>query len=490
MAEIEVSKVKVEKSRKARPEAVAALAESIGEIGLLNPILLDEDDNLISGLHRLEATKQLGERLIEFRRADFDELGLRLARIDENLCRNQMTALERGDALKERQEVWELIHPETKQGGAPGKKGGGKSKTATVAGFAKDTAAKTGTSERTTQRHTHVAKGLDAEAKATLQTIPPDQSPGITELEQLTRLGPERQRAVAHKVAQSEGKLKVKAAAKALLRDQQVAQVKAYRPPTGDFGIVVVDYPWKFKDERNGSELARSGADYPKMTLEEICAFPLPVAENCLIACWIPNALLIDGTWETIRLSLLSRYGAKPKQLRTWIKTGKDGDEVTGLGKAFRNDTEHLVLLERGTVTYAATGAAHEVPILRTAFSAPRGRGSEKPDLAYEQLAAICPMRPAVDLFARDPRPGCWVVSGAELPKKRSSPLTELYADLERRDRCGVTDGKSGQPCILEKDHHLPAAKVQTPLHSDGRRTWRTPKPKRRLLIRDGEVAP
>ncbi len=209
----------------------------------------------------------------------------------------------------------------------------------------------------------------------------------------------------------------IKAKEKQTKRAVQVAQVRVYRPPADEYGICAFDYPWKFEDGREGSEKSRNGADYPRMTLEEICAFPLPVAENCLLACWIPNALLIDGTWEKIRLSLETRYGAKPKQMRTWRKTGEDGGEVTGLGKAFRNDTEHLILLERGTVTYVETGAKHEVPILRTAFDAPRGRGSEKPQVAYDQLAAICPMRPMIDVFAREgnERPG-WVTTGAESP--------------------------------------------------------------------------
>ncbi len=210
-------------------------------------------------------------------------------------------------------------------------------------------------------------------------------------------------------------------------RATQVAQAKVYRPPEGEFGIVVFDYPWKFDDERNGSEKARSGADYPKMTLEEICAFPLPVAKDCLLGCWIPSALLIDGTWERIRLSLFERYGAVPKQMRTWRKTGDDGGDVTGLGKAVRNDTEHLILLERGTVAYNLTGANHGVPIQRTGFDAPRGRGSEKPAKAYEDLAAICPMHPRINLFARDPLPG-WVAHGSELPPKREGWVAESEA--------------------------------------------------------------
>lgn len=268
MAEIAVAKVKVELHRRARPEAVNALAESIGEIGLLNPILLDDRDRLISGLHRLEAHKKLGAKMIEFRRSDLDALGQELARIDENLCRNQMTALERAEALADRKELWERMHPETRHGGAAGRPGGGKKKAkdATVAGFAKATADKTGDSERSIQRHTQVAKGLDVEAKMVLREIPAAKSPGITELEQLNRLGPDKQREVAKQVAKT-GET-VKSAARSLQRAQQVAQVRVYRPPAGEYGVIVVDFPWRYDDTLDGSDASRGGTPYPFLSIQ------------------------------------------------------------------------------------------------------------------------------------------------------------------------------------------------------------------------------
>jgi len=222
MSEIEVSKVKVAKNRHARPEAVIALAESIGEIGLLNPIILDENDNLIAGLHRLMAHKHLALkdpdfRKIEFRRSDLDDLGLELARIDENLCRNQMTALERAEALGDRKEIWERMHPEAKQGGDRKSKAAIKTKSLRVdSSFAADTAKKTGGSERSVQQYAQVAKNLDPAAKSLIREIPADKSPGLTELVKLGRLGAEKQVEIVQQVAKT-GET-VKAATRTLLR--------------------------------------------------------------------------------------------------------------------------------------------------------------------------------------------------------------------------------------------------------------------------------
>lgn len=49
---------------------LSGLKESIRNVGLLNPVLIDMDNQLISGLRRLEAIKQLGWEYIEVRILD------------------------------------------------------------------------------------------------------------------------------------------------------------------------------------------------------------------------------------------------------------------------------------------------------------------------------------------------------------------------------------------------------------------------------------
>ncbi len=46
--------------RKVDLKAVQRLADSISQVGLLNPITVDREYTLIAGLHRLEAVKMLG----------------------------------------------------------------------------------------------------------------------------------------------------------------------------------------------------------------------------------------------------------------------------------------------------------------------------------------------------------------------------------------------------------------------------------------------
>ena len=108
------------RKRPLNPAKVEQLVESIQEIGLLNPITLTPDYVLISGLHRLEAVRQLGHRAIAAEIRTLNVLQQELAEIDENLMRGELSTLERGEQYARRKEIYESLHPETKAGAAQG----------------------------------------------------------------------------------------------------------------------------------------------------------------------------------------------------------------------------------------------------------------------------------------------------------------------------------------------------------------------------------
>ncbi len=115
---IPIDNIKVNQGRrKTNPEKVAELAESIKEIGLLNPITISNNYNLIAGLHRLEACKLLNYAEIEVNIVSLDGLLAELAEIDENLIREELHYIDRGNQLKRRKEIYEELYPETKVGG-------------------------------------------------------------------------------------------------------------------------------------------------------------------------------------------------------------------------------------------------------------------------------------------------------------------------------------------------------------------------------------
>ena len=59
----------------------------------------------------------LGHKTIAATIVTLDKLRAELAEIDENLIRNELTVLERGEHLSRRKQIHESLHPQAKQGG-------------------------------------------------------------------------------------------------------------------------------------------------------------------------------------------------------------------------------------------------------------------------------------------------------------------------------------------------------------------------------------
>ena len=75
LLEIKLNDIKVsERLRKLDYSKVSDLEESILQIGLLSPIIIDTDNNLLAGMHRLEAHRLLGKTTIECKRVNLSEL--------------------------------------------------------------------------------------------------------------------------------------------------------------------------------------------------------------------------------------------------------------------------------------------------------------------------------------------------------------------------------------------------------------------------------
>ena len=166
---MKISEIKINPGRRdTQQRNVEELARSIAAVGLMNPITVTHDNTLIAGLHRMEAVKLLGWTEIECTISDADGLQAELAEIDENFVRAGLSHRELGDLLLRRKELYEAIHPETRQGQRNGQTV--KNDNLTVLGakpFSEDTADKLGVSKRTVERL--VQTNLTPEAKKTIR---------------------------------------------------------------------------------------------------------------------------------------------------------------------------------------------------------------------------------------------------------------------------------------------------------------------------------
>lgn len=207
---ISVDEIQVREGRRELDaEHVRELADSIKELGLLNPVTVDKENYLIAGLHRLEAVKLLEWPEVECTVSSLEGLRAELAEIDENIVRNDFTAIEYGEMLLRRKEIYETLHPETKAGVAQavamnravGNNVADKM-SATLKSFVEDTAEKLGVDQRTVRRQIQTAKNLTPEAKEIIK----DTDTKITKKAalKLSRLEPEQQKEAAALLAAKE----------------------------------------------------------------------------------------------------------------------------------------------------------------------------------------------------------------------------------------------------------------------------------------------
>jgi len=100
--EISIDKIRIGQRTRKNNGDIAALAKSISDIGLLHPIVIDPDYNLIAGQRRIEAHKHLGRNTIEARIVDNlrDAYKLIKAERDENVCRMNFTPTEAVEVKK------------------------------------------------------------------------------------------------------------------------------------------------------------------------------------------------------------------------------------------------------------------------------------------------------------------------------------------------------------------------------------------------------
>ena len=195
---IPVDQILVEdRLRSVNPDHAALIAESFRANGQMTPIEVRRRDDesgftLISGAHRLEAAKLAEMDQIAAIIIDADEDQARLREIDENLCRRDLTELDRATFLAERKAVWIRLHPET---AVTGRK---KLKTnlSLIPTFAEDAAERLGLSPRSVDRAIRRSIALRDDVKALLAHSKWADNGAV--LDGLSKLSPDDQYKAAH----------------------------------------------------------------------------------------------------------------------------------------------------------------------------------------------------------------------------------------------------------------------------------------------------
>ncbi|MFT9018004.1 ParB/RepB/Spo0J family partition protein [Acetobacter malorum] len=116
LADIDVG----ERLRGVDDDAAAVIAASMQEQGQRTPIevrKVGKRYRLIAGAHRMRALALAGIDTAFAVIVKADDLQAQLLEIDENICRRELSPLDKATFLARRKEVYEELHPETKHGG-------------------------------------------------------------------------------------------------------------------------------------------------------------------------------------------------------------------------------------------------------------------------------------------------------------------------------------------------------------------------------------
>jgi DNA modification methylase len=228
---------------------VSELAESIQRIGLINPIVITPDKQLVCGLHRLEAFKSLGLETIPVTVKNYAQLEKELAEVNEDVMRKHLSALVQGELINRRDLVLSSMGIRAKTGDNQHSK-----KSSAIIAAPKTTkniANALGISERSVQLKKQVARDLDDSIKDKIRKTQLANS--VTSLLEISKLPPKQQVKLALKLSGTEDKAKIDRKINEIIRQENVQKahkkakdfegIEGFEWYTGDFAEICKGMP-------------------------------------------------------------------------------------------------------------------------------------------------------------------------------------------------------------------------------------------------------
>ncbi len=153
--------------------------------------------------------------------------------------------------------------------------------------------------------------------------------------------------------------------------------------PTGEYDVIVMDPPWPMQKIDREVRPNQVAMDYPTMSITELFDLSVPAADDCHLWVWTTHKFLPDA------IELVSAWGFKYICTFVWHKPG--GPQPHALPQF---NCEFALYAHRGNPIFTETKAFF------TAFSAPRGAHSEKPEEFYGVVRRVTAGR-RLDMFSR-----------------------------------------------------------------------------------------
>jgi N6-adenosine-specific RNA methylase IME4 len=185
-------------------------------------------------------------------------------------------------------------------------------------------------------------------------------------------------------VAAEAGKGKVNGLLRKMSRAKDEARILSLVPVPGKYSTLVIDPPWDY----DFAFVERAAPDYATMTLDALHSLDVGqwAGDDCALYLWTTNAFMMHAG------ELMAHWGFGLKTIITWVKPH------IGLGRYFRNTTEHILFGTRGNVAGIRRA---DIP---THFEAPTTGHSKKPEKFYDIVRAASYPEYG-EIFQRDERP-------------------------------------------------------------------------------------
>ena len=391
MNTVNIDDIKIPSHRKTRGN-IEQLANSIRDLGLLNPITLTTSYRLIAGYHRYLACKSLGWQDIPANIVTLDALRAELAEIDENLQRQELTVLERAEQLARRKNIYEEVYPQTKRGGDR-KSDEAKNQTpesgiSSLPSFVDDVVSKTGTKKSSIFENIQIARDIAPAVKDIIRDT--DLADRKTDLLSISRLSPDHQMQVAQKILSG-----VNTVSEA--RRQVLVETAPPPPqmPSNKYRVIYADPPWSYGNTQP-DYFTEQRDHYMTMPLPDICNMPIKALaeDNAVLFMWVTSPMLEES------FQVVSAWGFKYKSSFVWDKI------LHNMGHYNSVRHEMLLVCTRGSCQ----------PDIRKLFdsvySEERTQHSKKPEHFRSVIDTIYPNGRRIELFARNVTARGWDVYG------------------------------------------------------------------------------
>ena len=346
------------------------LKKSIKEIGLLHPIVINENKKLIAGERRLKAYKELKLKQIPVTKINLKEI-IR-GEYDENNVRKEFT-------VSEKVAIWEAMEK-------------------LISRNDKGQFQRSESEQRIDKPIKRAAKSMgistDSLSKAK-QIIDSGNIKLIEEMDKKNLVNPIYKKIKIERIKKELSKPKIKI--------------------EEEYEIIYADPSWSYN--RNVGEGIAS-EEYSTLSLDKIKSFlednDIKSKENSLLFLWVTFPMLKEG------IEVLESWGFRYKTLGfNWIKLNKNGKPFFGIGHYTKSNSEICLIGIKGK----------GLPIIDNTISqiimTEKERHSKKPDIIPDLIVRLVGDRKRAELFARQKTKG-WDVYGNEIKKDDTQTNREI----------------------------------------------------------------